>query len=141
MSQHNNQITHCIYYNMPFTAFDQFTAIEPRFPNRFRGSLDGLAIDNSGARILVPTDFFPKLLVNRRVNLLQNIVVNPFMIVIAYHRVMRKIFRQISPLAARLVEIKNCIQYFTKIVFPGPARLIWIESFQKRLYDLPLFIG
>jgi hypothetical protein len=37
MSQHNNEITHCIYYNMPFTAFDQFTAIEPRFPNRFRG--------------------------------------------------------------------------------------------------------
>jgi hypothetical protein len=78
---------------MSFTTFDQFTAIEPRFPNGFRGSFDGLAINNPGAWILVPTYFFPKLLVNLCVNLLQNIVVNPFVIVIAYYRIMRKIFR------------------------------------------------
>ena len=69
MSRHNNEITHGIYYNMPFAALDQFTAIEPRFPDGFRGPLDGLATDNPGARIPVPTDFFPELLVNRRVDL------------------------------------------------------------------------
>ena len=129
MSQHNNEITHCVYYNMSFSAFNQFAAIEPRVLNRFRGSLDGLAIDNSSARILVPTYFFPELLVNCRVNLLQNIVVNPFMIVIAYDRIMRKIFRQVPPLATCLIEIKNRIEYFTKIVFPGPTRLLRINLF------------
>ena len=84
MNQGNNKITCCIYYNMSLATLNQLTTVEPGFPGRFRCPLNGLAIDNPRTRILISTYFFSELLMNRCIDLLYSIVVNPLVIIVTY---------------------------------------------------------
>ena len=55
MNHHNNRITRCINYNMSFPTLNLFPPIEPRFFDRFWGSLNRLTIDDSGTWIFITT--------------------------------------------------------------------------------------
>lgn len=70
MNPHNNYVTYCIYYNRSFPTLNQFPSIKARFLDRFRRSLDRLAIDNSSTGILISTPFFSDLLTNLSIDLL-----------------------------------------------------------------------
>jgi hypothetical protein len=84
MNPSNHRITYGIYYNRSLATLHQLTPVEPGFPGGFRCPLNGLAIDNPGTRILISTPFFSELPRDRWMDLLHNMVVDPWVIIVTY---------------------------------------------------------
>jgi hypothetical protein len=93
MNQDYDEATNCIYYNMSFATLNQLSPIEPRFLDRLRRPFHRLTINNPRTRMLIPTQFFSDMLTDFGINLLQNVMINPLVIVVADQGRRGKAFR------------------------------------------------
>ena len=126
---------------MSLAPFNQFPSVKPRFSRGFRGPFDRLTVDNPGARMGVSSHFLAEFLANRGIDFLQNTAIYPLMMVVADQGIRGKAFRQIPPLAAGFIQVKNSIDHLPKIDFSRPAGRIRIRLLQDRFDDLPFLIG
>ncbi len=140
MHPDDKQTTHCVNDDMSLPALDKLATVEAGFDRCLRCPSDALAINDGAAWLRISTFLLAQACPQRCIDLLQHAAVRPFVVVVIDKVVRRKIFRQIAPRAACLVQIENGIQNLAQVRFSATPCLVGIKLVQNRLDGRPFFV-
>lgn len=123
MNHNLKYVTDSVDENMPLSALNSFSSVIAPFTTCFR-CFDTLAVDNGSAWLRLSFALLPLLLAQPFIDAVPGTIHRPLAKVVVDTVEVRKVMRQIFPLAAGSIDIEDGVDHCSHLQFNWPSRAV-----------------